>query len=338
VPIDENELQLAADGERTVLTAKTLSASQPQELPDPSADSLPGRVRSALFAVPENFQGVIAPALQAPDIHTLGAVLGSTIEQEVVETLNRLRNTTWDPDGELAGYRFVRQAQVFPDVVLKATDPEMTPHILLGIELKGWYVLAKERMPNFRFKATPESCAVSDMLVVFPWALSRVISGEAQVFPPWIVNARYAAEYRNWHWVHAMGSEDSGSGTSRADRSILLSAVTEHYPESGTEEHNDEARNDKGGNFGRTARTGLMSPYLDQVFDEEALAGIPLRYWQRFLELFGKELPTERIIRSIDRMASELRGHRTKAPKSQLEDLRGRVIDLAQAIELMSPE
>lgn len=264
--------------------------------------------------------------------------MGSTIEQEVVETLNRLRNTTWDPDGELAGYRFVRQAQVFPDVVLKATDPEMKPSILLGIELKGWYVLAKERMPNFRFKATPKSCAQEDMLVVFPWALSRVISGEAQVFPPWIMNARYAASYRNWHWIHSMGSEGEPIGSASSDRGVLLSGVSEHYPVSGTEEHNDEAQNDKGGNFGRTARTGLMRPYLSRVFDEEALAGIPLRYWQRFLELFGKELPAEKIVLSIDRMASELRGQRLTAPKKHLEELRGRVIDLAQAIELISPE
>jgi len=334
---DKNDPQAESDGERVLLSAKSLSSQQPQEPPDPPPDSLPGRVRSALFAVPENFQGVIAPALQAPDIHTLGGVLGSTIEQEVVETLNRLRNTTWDPDGKLAGYRFVRQAQVFPDVVLKATDPDMSPGILLGIELKGWYVLAKERMPNFRFKATPKSCAEEDMLVVFPWALSRVISGEAQVFPPWIVNARYAASYRNWHWIHSMGTEGQSLVPS-GDRGVLLSRVTEHYPESGTEEHNDEAQNDKGGNFGRTARTGLMRPYIARVFDEEELAGIQLRYWQRFLELFGKEHPAEKIVRSIDRMSSELRDQRLIAPKRQLEDLRGRIIDLAQAIELMSPE
>lgn len=181
---EESKVATAARSERAELTKESLESRPPATPEDPAADTLAGQVRAAIFAVPENFRGVDAPPLQAPDIHTLGSVMGSTIEQEVVETLNRLRNTTWDQKGELAGYRFVRQAQVFPDVVLKATDRDTLPQILLGIELKGWYVLGKERKPNFRFKATPLSCAAQDMLVVYPWALSRVISGKAQVLPP----------------------------------------------------------------------------------------------------------------------------------------------------------
>lgn len=319
-----------------MLTAATLSEEPPSEPEDPPADSLAGRVRSALFAIPENFRGVEAPPLQAPDIHTLGAVLGSTIEQEVVETLNRLRRTTWDPEGELSGYRFVRQAQVFPDVVLKATDPDSVPQIRLGIELKGWYVLAKERMPNFRFKATPLSCAREDMLVVYPWGLSRVISGAAQVFPPWIVNARYAAEYRNWHWIHSMGSAD---GSSSADnRSVYLSLVKAHYPESGTEEHNDEASNDKGGNFGRTARTGLMAPFIDRAFKDEALAGVALGYWQRFLKLFGNDTASESILRAIDQMGKEVTGRGAAARRRDLDGLRDRISELAQALESLTAD
>ena len=296
-----------------------------------------------MFAVPENFRGVTAPALSATEIHTLGGVLGSTIEQEVVETLNRLRRTTWDPGGELAGYRFVRQAQVFPDVVLKATDPDTAPQILIGIELKGWYVLAKERMPNYRFKATPRSCAEEDMLAVFPWALSQVISGEAQVLSPWIVSARYAAEYRNWHWVHGMGSmgvvpgdgEPEAAEDLPAERGILLSAVTRTYPESKTEEHNDEARHDRGGNFGRIARTGLMNKYMQRVFEEEELAGISLQYWQRFLKLFGKDTPTDAINRTIDAIGREISGRGRAEKRTQLQELKRQVLDLAAALEAL---
>jgi hypothetical protein len=47
----------------------------------------------------------------------------------------------------------------------------------MGIELKGWYVLAKEKEPSFRYKVTLTVCAPADLLVVVPWALSNVISG-----------------------------------------------------------------------------------------------------------------------------------------------------------------
>ena len=40
----------------------------------------------------------------------------------------------------------------------------------MGIELKGWYVLAKEKEPSFRYKVTPAVCAPADLLVVVPWA------------------------------------------------------------------------------------------------------------------------------------------------------------------------
>jgi hypothetical protein len=321
-----------AEPPRKALTPKSFPDSEPQQLDDPPADSLAGRVRNALFAVPENFGAVRAPTLEATEIHTLGAVLGSSIESQVVDTLNRVRTTTWDPNGELTGYRFVRQAQVFPDVVLKATDPDAHEPIKLGIELKGWYVLAKEKKPNFRFTATPLSCSEQDMLVVFPWALSQVISGNAQVLSPWIGGARYAAEYRNWHWLHRMAAGEDGAG-SPSEREIRLSSVTKHYPESKTEEHNDEAMHDKGHNFGRIARTGLMRRYIDQVFDEEELAGVQLRYWQRFLRLFGRDTPSKRIIAAIDQMGKEVSGRGRAARLKELETLREQVTAIARTLD-----
>ena len=56
--------------------------------------------------------------VMATDLHTLNTVLGATIEEQVVRTLNLIR-TTWDPDGRYALYSFVRQPQTFPDVRLK---------------------------------------------------------------------------------------------------------------------------------------------------------------------------------------------------------------------------
>ncbi len=103
----------------------------------------------------------------------------------------------WDPDGTYSLYVFVRQGQVFPDVLLRKRDNGHDT--ILGIELKGWYLLAKEAEPSFRFCVTEMACAVQDLVVVVPWALSNVLSGSPTVFTPYVENARYAAAYRNYH-------------------------------------------------------------------------------------------------------------------------------------------
>ena len=61
----------------------------------------------------------------------------------------------WDPDEKYTFYRFVRQPQTFPDVLLKRNANEtgaLNEEILLGIELKSWYLLAKKGSPVLDFK------------------------------------------------------------------------------------------------------------------------------------------------------------------------------------------
>ena len=94
--------------------------------------------------------------LVATDVQTLNTVLGATIEEQVVATLNRMRQV-WGPQDEYQRYFFQRQAQVFPDILLKSDHNGQD--IILGIELKGWYLLAKEKDPNFRFTTTTDACA-----------------------------------------------------------------------------------------------------------------------------------------------------------------------------------
>lgn len=137
--------------------------------------------------------------LLATDIFTLNAALGAMIEEQVVATLNEMR-PIWDPDKKYQAYSYARQAQTFPDVLLrKRTDGE---DILMGIELKGWYLLAKERMPNFRFVASANACSEWDLIVVVPWALSNVLSGTPVAYRPFIELAKFAAEQRNYYWQH----------------------------------------------------------------------------------------------------------------------------------------
>lgn len=104
-----------------------------------------GYIYKALFALPSFFKSdLIVSGVLATDLFTFNSSLGATIESQVAEALNELRST-WDPEQKYTLYRFVRQPQTFPDVTLRASAPEVDPPILMGIELKGWYVLAKEQ-------------------------------------------------------------------------------------------------------------------------------------------------------------------------------------------------
>ncbi len=208
----------------------------------------------------------------ATDLHTLNTVLGATIEEQVVRTLNQARNT-WDPQDEYALYGFVRQAQTFPDVLLRRSSDG---DVLLGIELKGWYLLAKEREPSLRFQVTEAACADQDLIVVVPWALDNVISGSPVVFEPFMESAKDAASHRNHHWQHVRVTE--------LDTSIRVPEGISPYPRK-SDQILDRPVADRGGNFGRLARTGLMDSYIQKLHDV-SLCGIKTIYWQDCLRAF----------------------------------------------------
>lgn len=107
------------------------------------------RVRNALYALPGRFRTQLRIAgISAVDLFTLNTPLGAAIEQSVVDSLNDVREI-WDPDGQYKLYSFIRQAQVFPDVRLETTAPNVADgdRVLMGIELKGWFVLHLHRPP-----------------------------------------------------------------------------------------------------------------------------------------------------------------------------------------------
>ncbi|WP_447859618.1 hypothetical protein [Nitrospira calida] len=95
-------------------------------LPEPGDDhyQLYKDVREAISSLPIYFRTEPhISGLMATDLHTLNTVLGATIEEQVVRTLNLIRNT-WDPDEKYSLYSFVRQAQTFPDVLLRKTSTD----------------------------------------------------------------------------------------------------------------------------------------------------------------------------------------------------------------------
>ncbi len=242
-------------------------------------------VKKAIYSLPSSFKSSLnIHGVLATDLFAFNSSLGATIEQQVVDALNGLRSV-WDQNQKYALYQFERQPQTFPDVVLKTRAPDVKPYILMGIELKGWYILAKEREPSFRYKVTPAVCAPSDLLVVVPWALENVISGSPIVFKPFMMGARHAAQYRNWYW------ECKRKGSSV--RTIRISDAAQYYPAK-SDMISDRPESDGGGNFGRLARSGVMENYITELFTEK-LAGIQLSAWQQFLSIFTESASQQDI-------------------------------------------
>lgn len=263
--------------------------------PDPSWEhyKLWDAVRKTVFALPSQFESeLVVSGVLATDLFAFNSSLGATVEEQVVASLNNSR-AVWDPERKYGLYSFERQPQTFPDVVLRASEPSIEPQVLMGIELKGWYVLAKEGEPSFRYTVTPAVCAPADLLVVIPWALSRIISGSPRVFAPYAISARQAAEHRNWYWEHVRGGSDG-------DRGVVLSSMTSHYPKK-TDPISDRAAADRGKNFGRFARSKAMDSYIGKLLDEK-LAGIPLWAWQRFLCLFTERWSNETVQAGLDEL------------------------------------
>ncbi len=86
------------------MTTNASPAPPNRILPEPSWEhySLYTNVREALATLPVYFRTETHIAgVMATDLHTLNNVLGATIEEQVVRTLNLIR-TTWDPEGRYA--------------------------------------------------------------------------------------------------------------------------------------------------------------------------------------------------------------------------------------------
>ena len=288
------------------MSRKQPSAIPTRQLPDANWEhhELYLRVREALAAVPVYFRSETHIAgVMATDLYTLNSVLGATIEEQVVRTLNLIRNV-WDPDHKYSLYSFVRQPQTFPDVRLRRVGGGET---LLGVELKGWYLLAKETEPSLRFQTTVEACAPADLIAVVPWVLGNVISGTPILFEPFIESARYAAEYRNHHWQYVREST--------SDSSIVAPTGIVPYPTK-ADQISDRPKSDGGGNFGRLARTGMMDDYVRKL-EEVSVCRIQTVYWRDFLKAFQESTTDNQARAAIERLRTRIQSANTSpSPKS----------------------
>jgi len=258
---------------------------EPQEI-EPDEDwehrELYNKVKDTIFALPSYFDSdIFIQGLDAEDLFSLNSLLAAAIEDNVVKTLNSMRSV-WDPDDEYADCSFVRQSQTFPDVLfvrhLEGGDAEP----LMGIELKGWYLLSKEAEPSFRYEITPDACAPQDLLVVFTWSLSDVLSGEPEIYEPYVTSAERASHYVDYYWEELRNTT--------LDTTIERPDGITPYPSSKTDEIHDDPVSDSGNNYGRVARTGMMDDYTERMLNKE-LAGIRARDWVEFLKITREDDP-----------------------------------------------
>lgn len=303
--------------------------AQPQITGGPPATwnhrALYDRVIAAIYAIEDKFETALnISGVPVSDLFTMNSALGAAIEKSVVESLNDLKGF-WDPDSNYSDYRFIRQAQCFPDVLLKSTNPNSDPEIIMGIELKGWFVLSKEGEPSFRYKIAPQCCAEADLLVVMPWIFDSVVSGKPKLMTPIISEARYAAEMRNFHWTWLRANRTSESQNSRA---VVSATHDGYYPEK-SDQISDRPVRDSGNNFGRIARCGVFDADVEERLKEDAL-GISVDAWRRFLKIFSDTASPEAALNGLDQLANLFLGSGT-----EVEDRREAARLLRQLSELI---
>jgi len=276
--------------------------------PDDWHGGLYRRVVSALYALPSLFKTNLSiSGVRATDLYALNSALGNSIEESVVNNLNALRSV-WDPEGVFQIYAFVRQQQVFPDVILYTPDPGVHDRILMGIELKGWFALAKEGEQSFRYAVTPAACAPADLLVVFPWILDEIVSGRPRLLQPFVTEARFAAEHRNHYWSVLRGV--TGMATA-----ITVAAHQAPYPKK-SDKFNDAAQLDSGNNFGRVARGGIMAGFISGIM-QQPTAGIPLGAWQRFFKIFSEGFTEESLTNQLKQIRANFAASINDSPESK---------------------
>lgn len=281
--------------------------------PNDPKTGLVERLRTVILGLPAFFEfNNHISGVNATDLFSLNTLLGTSIEGQVVKALNQQRGL-WDPDDEWLGFTFERQSQRFPDVRLVCKGADGGQQIALGIELKGWFLISKEGEPSFRFTTTPNACAPHDLLVVVPWYLDNVLSGSPVAAEPYVVSARWAAEYRNYYWQVLRQAADG------VDRSIHAPKGAAPYPHKDVE-ISDRPGYDGGGNFGRVARTpGLMTNFVQRTNQLEVL-GIRIEDWFRFLRLHRDQADPDEL---SAKLASDLTSHLAKVSSeksSRLEE------------------
>ena len=256
-PFHESEFTVPADDYRSSLIQSLRSVVFP---------SLP-----ALCTIDNHYSGILAT-----DLFSLNTLLGSMIESKVVAYLNTQRHL-WD-HGEWSEYHFIRSNESFPDVrLIRKTGSH---DVVLGIELKSWFILSKEGEPSFRYRTASEACDNGDLLCIIPWYLSDAVCGHPVLASPWLYSAKAAAEATKRYWIY---ERQTDKPLTLEERGLDVPSDVRPYMSNARDKTNYKPRNDGGNNFGRLARTGIMTEFVEEVLKEDIL-GIPANNWRLFLK------------------------------------------------------
>lgn len=144
--------------------------------------------------------------------------------------------------------------------------------------MKSWYLLSKEAEPSFRHRVTSAACANHDLFVIVPWSLSNVLSGTPVVYSPFVEQAKYISEMRNYYWVNTRVK-----GNPKETDAIKIPDDIHPYPPANTP-ITDVPVHDGGGNFGRIGRVHEVLGDWTQRSLLADLAGIPAIDWIAFLK------------------------------------------------------
>jgi hypothetical protein len=273
--------------------------------------------------MPNHFKTeLLIKGINATEIFSLGSAFSTVVDSQVVSILNDLRNI-WEPDNSYRRYLFIRQAQNFPDVLLR--NQENSEDILFGIELKSWYVLSKEGEPSFRYQITPEACAHGDLIVVIPWLLSDVISGTPRVLTPYIELAGYAAEYRNFYWQQSRMLREG-----KAEIRKPPQANRRPYPSS-KQEASDEAEGDKGGNFGRIARAGILDEFVNSTKLQTYL-GVKIAHWITFFKAISENTADAEIERRLYALRNQIQAE-SSGDKEERTENQSAILEIIERLE-----
>lgn len=282
----------------------------PKHYPLPQDDErteLHRGVVKALHALPMHFTSPInIEGIEANDLFSMNTLLGGTIESQAVILLNSLRGI-WDPNDRWSDKEFKRYPESFPDVRLVGANKDEDP--LIGIELKGWYLLSKEGEPSLRYKASADAMTVWDILCCVPWGLSNVLSGKPVAYAPYVEQAKFVADMRTYYWNHRKGNDPNRDCT-------IKHPVTHPYPKSGSQ-YIDIPVQDGGNNFGRITRArGLMGDWVEES-KSALLAGIEANYWIYFFGLFKEGTTKEKIEEGIDKLERQILKTKITTPEEE---------------------